>query len=68
MTKEYIINNPIDILILAYREEMKNAMADSFQKLYAGDEKGYREKNRDISNCQSAIKALEQAKDIMKGI
>lgn len=68
MTRSIIIENPIDLLVLAYREEMKNAMADSFQKLYIGDEKGYREKNRDISNCQSAIRALEQAKDIMKGI
>ena len=68
MIKNIFIKSPIDLLILAYREEMKNAMAESFEKLYAGDEKGYREKNRDISSCQTAIRALEQAKDIiMKG-
>lgn len=65
MTKEYIINNPIDIFLIAHREALKNAMANAFEELGKGNIEGYEEQEKQRIYHTGAITALEDIKNLM---
>ncbi|MGN0013881.1 MAG: hypothetical protein ACI37T_00510 [Candidatus Gastranaerophilaceae bacterium] len=65
MTKEYIINNPIDIFLIAHREALKNAMANAFEELGKGNIAGYEEQEKQRIYHTGAITALEDIKNLM---
>lgn len=62
MIKKYIINNPLEIFIIAHREALKNAMAKGFEELGKGNVYGYEEQDKHRIYHEGAIKALENIK------
>lgn len=59
MIRKIYVNNSIEILILAHKEALKNAMAKGFSLLNTGNVLGYEEQEKQRIYHEGAINALE---------